>query len=512
MKEWLLNLNIAKKLMAAFMFIGLGSFSVIAILALYSFTDNHQQQTIQQLELLRDAKLQQFTMLPSNASEAAIQHNLKLPSNVAEATNIALLSSQAFSAQYPLLQQPSGSLINADNWLAYAQVSVNGRSQFLLISIPDAIANQPVRNIQIIMAVIAILGIGFNLAFAWFVATTFSRPISAMAATFERITKEGNFSLRSPTMQRTDEIGQMGQAMDQHLSALQQSIDEANLVIDHIAHGRFEHRMQAHYAGDFNKLKQGTNAAAESVASTMQALYKLMHAIAEGNFAYRLQGVDMEGEFRATLDHTMATMQTAIGDIAKVMEAAAQGDFSQQIDINLSGDMARLKNSINSSIYAINEALTETADIAQSMAFGNLTKRIQGDYDGRLGDLKNALNSSVENMENTVGAVLSASNSVADNSAEISRGSEQLSQRTQAQTQSLEASANSMANMAATITATAHQTEQAQILVTATHDSADEGTQLMAKPYVPCRPSRAQVKKYPPSLTSLMALPSKPIC
>ena len=481
MKDWLLNLNIAKKLMAAFMFIGLGSFTVIAVLALYSFTDNHQQQTIKQLELLRDAKIQQFAMLPTNASDSSIKHSLKRPANVDAATNIELVSAEQFAKIYPQLQQSSGNQINADTWLAYAQVSVSNRSQFLVISLADDVAGQPVRTIQLIMAIIAILGIGFNLAFAWFVATTFSRPISAMANTFARITKEGNFSLRSPDMHRTDEIGQMGQAMDQHLSALEQSIDEANQVVDHIAHGRFDHRMQANYVGDFNKLKQGINASAESVADTMQALYELMNAIASGNFAYRLQGVDMEGEFRDTLDRTMATMQEAIGEIAEVMEAAAQGDFSQQIDMDLAGDMARLKNSINSSIHAINESLTETADVAQSMAFGNLTRRIEGDYDGRLGDLKTALNSSVENMENTVGAVLSASNSVADNSAEISRGSEQLSQRTQSQTQSLEASANSMTAMADTITATAQQAEQAQELVTATHNSADEGTQLMAE-------------------------------
>lgn len=481
MKKRLLNLNIAKKLMAAFMFIGLGSFSLIAALALYSFTDNHQQQTIKQLELLRDVKIQQLSMLATNVSDSSIKHSLKRPANVDEATHIELISAQQFLQLYPQLQASSGSQINADTWLAYAQVSVSNRSQFIVISLPAVAANEPVRAIQFITAIIAILGIGFNLAFAWFVATTFSRPISAMAETFTRITKEGNFSLRSPNMQRTDEIGQMGQAMDQHLSALEQSIDEANQVVNHIAHGRFSHRMQANYAGDFNKLKQGINASADSVANTMQALYELMNAIAMGNFAYRLQGVDMEGEFRDTLDRTMATMQDAIGEIAKVMEAASQGDFSHQIEMDLAGDMARLKNSINSSIHAINKSLTETADVAQSMAFGNLTKRIEGDYDGRLGDLKTALNSSVENMENTVGAVLTATNSVADNSAEISRGSEQLSQRTQSQTLSLEASANSMTAMAATITSTAHQTEQAQTLVTATHASADEGTQLMAE-------------------------------
>jgi len=477
-KDWLLNLSIAKKLMAGFMFIGLGSFSVIAALALTSFISNHQQQLLQQLSILADAKVQQIQQVPT-AQAAELQQLLALPQSMHPATSLQLISSEQLAehqSQWPLEANTS---INDDTWLAHSPLTIAGKNYVLVASLASDIATAPIKQIQLYTAILAVLGIIFNLVFAWSVATSFSRPILALSKTFKRITAEGNFSLRSPSMRRTDEIRVMGQAIDQHLHQLQQSIDEANGVVDHIAHGHFEQRIKAPYQGDLDQLKQGINASASSVASTMQALDEVMQAIAQGNFSYRLQGVAMEGEFHQTLNQTMSTMQAAIGEISQVMEAAALGDFSQRVAMPLDGDMARLKNSINSSINAINEALTETADFAQSMAFGNLTKRIEGAFDGRLEDLKTALNSSVENMENTVGAVLLASNSVAENSAEISRGTEQLSTRTQAQTNSLEATANSMVSIANTITATAQQAEEAQTLVTATHNSADEGSELM---------------------------------
>lgn len=480
MKDWLLNLSIAKKLMAAFMFVGLGSFSVIAVLALTSFINNHQQQVLQQLSILRDSNIQQLQQVPT-AAVTELQELLFLPQSMHPATQLQLLrGDQLEDHQGQWLLAPSTS-INDEFWNAHSPITIAGQSYILVASLATDIATAPIKKIQLLTATLVVLGIIFNLLFAWYVATSFSRPIMLLSKTFKRITAEGDFSLRSPAMHRTDEIGEMGQAINQHLQNLQQSIDEANSVVGHIAQGHFDQRIKATYLGDLDKLKQGVNASADSVASTMQALDDVMQAISQGNFSYRLPAVEMAGEFHQTLNQTMHTMHAAIDEISQVMEAAALGDFSQRVDMPLDGDMAGLKNSINSSIQAINEALTETADIAQSMAFGNLTKRIEGSFDGRLEDLKNALNSSVENMENTVGAVLLASNSVAENSAEISRGTEQLSTRTQAQTNSLEETANSMLSIANTITATAQQAEDAQELVTATHNSADEGSELMAE-------------------------------
>lgn len=480
MKDWLLNLSIAKKLMAAFMFIGLGSFSVIAVLAHTSFINNHQQQVLQQLSILRDSNIQQLQQVPT-AAVTELQELLFLPQSMHPATQLQLLRSDQLVDDQNQWLLATGTSINDEFWNAHSPITIAGQSYILVASLATNIATAPIKQIQLFIAALVVLGIMFNLLFAWYVATSFSRPIILLSKTFKRITAEGNFSLRSPVMRRTDEIGEMGQAINQHLKNLQQSIDEANSVVGHIAHGHFDQRIKAPYFGDLDKLKQGINASADSVASTMQALDDVMQAISQGNFSYRLPGVEMAGEFHQILNQTMHTMHAAIDEISQVMEAAALGDFSQRVNLPLDGDMAGLKDSINSSIQAINEALTETADIAQSMAFGNLTKRIEGCFDGRLEDLKNALNSSVDNMENTVGAVLLASNSVAENSAEITRGTEQLSTRTQAQTNSLEETANSMLSIANTITATAQQAEDAQELVTATHNSADEGSELMAE-------------------------------
>jgi methyl-accepting chemotaxis protein len=213
----------------------------------------------------------------------------------------------------------------------------------------------------------------------------------------------------------------------------------------------------------------------------MHALKQVLNAIATGNFSYRLDGVEVESNFRSMLIHTMETMEQAIGEINQVMNAAALGDFDLRVNTPLKGDLDQLKMGVNNSITAISEALTETTAMAEKMAYGNLTQRITGNYNGRLDDLKTALNSSVENMEKTVSAVLNAIDSVASNASAISRGSDDLSQRTSEQSASLEETSSSMEEMAATIEHNTNRANEASGLVEGTRTDSSSGVEVVNK-------------------------------
>ncbi|MFT5929990.1 MAG: methyl-accepting chemotaxis protein [Oceanospirillaceae bacterium] len=364
---------------------------------------------------------------------------------------------------------------------AYTGVDILGTEWALLTEIDKSEAFAVIEDLKLVIWKIGSIGIVLILIFAYFISTSISSPIRSLVGLFIKLDETGDFSLRNSGITSKDEIGQMTAVINQHLESLQNAISAANKVVTGIAQGQFDNRIELEFKGDLNILKEGVNNSADSVEKTMEALKQVLNAIATGNFGYRLEGVDIESNFRNTLIHTMETMEQAIGEINQVMNAAALGDFDLRVDTPLKGDLDQLKIGVNNSISAIADALTETTAIAEKMAYGDLTQRITGQYKGRLDKLKTALNRSVDNMEKTVSAVLQTTDSVASNSSAISRGSEDLSQRTNEQSASLEETSASMEEMAATIEHNTTRANEARILVTDTQKDAAGGVDVVNK-------------------------------
>ena len=365
---------------------------------------------------------------------------------------------------------------------SYTPVNILGTRWALIAEIDSAEAFAPIQDLKVLALQIGIIGSVLIYILAFFMSRSIRRPILSLSQLFKKIDASGDFSLRVTDIVSTDEIGQMANAVNQHLESLQHAIGAANTVVTDLSKGRFNNRIELDFMGDLATLKVGVNNSADSVEKTMDGLEQVLKAIATGNFSYRLEGASAIGsDFQTTLTSTMKTMEQAIGEINQVMSAAAVGNFDLRVETPLQGDLDQLKIGVNNSIEAIAEALSETTVMAEKMAHGNLTQRITGAYQGRLEDLKSALNSSVENMEKTVSAVLQATDSVASNANAISNGSDDLSQRTSEQSSSLEETSSSMEEMAATIEHNTNRANEAQTLVVSTQQETSDGVEVVNK-------------------------------
>lgn len=358
---------------------------------------------------------------------------------------------------------------------AYTPLDVFGTQWALMSEIDEVEAFAPVNNLMTIMGIVAVVGLLAIIGFAYMVSRSISSPILALSSLFTKLGETGDFSIRSENTESKDEIGEMSVIVNQHLASLQSAINEANAVVGKVAIGEFDQRIKANFNGDLQLLKDGVNSSADSVETTMIALKQVLNAIATGQFSYRLDDIQVEGEFRDTLIHTMETMQTAIGEINDVMGAAANGDFDQRVEVSLQGDLDALKQGVNQSIESISEALNETTAMAELMAQGDMTNRVNGLYMGRLDQLKQALNSSIDNMENAISSVIESTDSVATNAAEISKGSDDLAQRTSEQSASLEETSASMEEMSSTIEHNSSRAQEATRLVSTATTNADQG-------------------------------------
>ncbi len=304
--------------------------------------------------------------------------------------------------------------------------------------------------------------------------------VNHMRDAISKVEREGDFSVRVGSDTK-DSVGEMARALDSLLETLQQSIQESNQVVNDIAHGVFDSRVKADLKGELMVLKRGVNESAESVEHTMQGLTEVMKAITEGNFSYRLEGIEMEGEFRQVLEEAMESMNSVITDINQVMAAVAKGRFNARVTAFAQGDMDQLKVNLNESLSTLGESLKEAILVANQMGEGNLTQTVNGDYQGSLAVLKDSINATQANFTQIVSKVRSASERVRRGSEEISRGSMDLSSRTSEQAASLEETGASMEEMASTVNMNSDSASQASQLAAESLARAEEGGRVAAE-------------------------------
>ncbi|WP_350609316.1 HAMP domain-containing protein, partial [Pseudoalteromonas sp. 41-MNA-CIBAN-0057] len=91
------------------------------------------------------------------------------------------------------------------------------------------------------------------------------------ADTMKKVEQQGDFSLRA-TVYSSDEIGVSTQAFNTLLDALQLSISETNRVMNQMAAGKFDQRIEAPCRGELATLKQATNDCASSLNGAINEL------------------------------------------------------------------------------------------------------------------------------------------------------------------------------------------------------------------------------------------------
>ncbi len=310
-----------------------------------------------------------------------------------------------------------------------------------------------------------------------------TRPVIALANVMERIREEGDFSIRAERSSR-DEVGQMSVAFNEMLEDVSNSIDEANGVVDAIAHGNFERRVEAELMGDLKRLKDGVNNSAKSIDYTMGEIARVINAMVEGNFSMQVSAEGVEGEYLKMLQQSTAVMNAmegSISDILQVMNHMQQGEFQQRVEADARGDLLKLKDGINRSLTVLEKALSEVSGVAGQMGEGDLTQQVSGDYSGQIGKLKDAINAMQRNLARIVCKVRESSHKIKTGSTEVSRGSQDLSHRTSEQAASMEQMAASMEEMSGTVSMNAESAGRASQLAAEALSKAREGDEVVTK-------------------------------
>ncbi len=171
------------------------------------------------------------------------------------------------------------------------------------------------------------------------------------------------------------------------------------------------------------------------------------------------------------------TAEAAVeAEVNGIVRAAAEGDFSRRVTLaGKSGFFRVLAEGINQLLETSATGLDEVGRLLSALARGDLTQTIQADFKGAFARLRDDANATVSSLQQLVGQIQAASESINVAAREIAAGNGDLSARTEQQAASLQETASSMEQLTGTVRQNAENARQANQLAIGASDTACSG-------------------------------------
>ncbi len=216
---------------------------------------------------------------------------------------------------------------------------------------------------------------------------------------------------------------------------------ESALVADlagQIGEGNFSARGQHDTRGSSPLLSKVSEMQA-SLDATLRDITQVMNAVAQGRFTERVTVAakgDLDG-LKRNINQSIEAQQAVFQDITQVMNAVAKGRFTERVTVSAKGDLEALKHNINTSIDSQQAVFQDITQVMNSVAGGKLTERITVAAQGDLEALKTNVNLSLDALRSAMLVIHSNTRQVAAASSETSNAIGQISDGAQNQTHAI---------------------------------------------------------------------------
>lgn len=254
----------------------------------------------------------------------------------------------------------------------------------------------------------------------WIVGSVI-RPLRQVQEAAEKVSKNFDYGTRLEVNQM-DEVGATARAFNTLLEAQQTAIGQVNRVVQHLANGDLSQRIEGNMQGDLALMKSAINNSLDSVQRTMAGFNGLSHALLQGQFDHHVDYTNSQGEFRQSLEQASMALQSLhrmIGNVDDVMGSVAQGDLTQRVQIDATGDLMRLKRNINSSLESLAQALSAVHNSTRQVAAAaNQTSTAIGQ-----------ISDGAQNQTHAIGQVALAIKHTAESVTDVSRNTAIASQK-----------------------------------------------------------------------------------
>lgn len=309
-----------------------------------------------------------------------------------------------------------------------------------------------------------------------------TRPIQALSKMMLQIARSGNLGLRIDQLPK-DEIGDMGEAINNMLSEQQKVIVKVNRVLSELADGKFDSRVGLAVKGDFASLTEAVDRSCNNIDVSMNSVLSAMECLQQGEFNREINTTTLQGGFLASAQSVNATMQildASISNICDVMNKSSRGDFSHRVTVSASGSFASLKQDINLSMQDIETAILNIIKVTSNMSNGQLNQEISNEYKGQLQMIFEALSSTLVNLQSTVGNVNMTANQVRDGSNKISHESHELKRQISSQVTALSDTSQSMRILTKQVKQNSIHAKQSYQIVNDSLSTAQKGRHIVS--------------------------------
>ncbi len=180
--------------------------------------------------------------------------------------------------------------------------------------------------------------------------------------------------------------------------------------------------------------------------------------------------------------HDMTAELEAQVEVAKVVAAASEGDFSARIDTgNKAGFTREIADGLNRISGSIEAAVKDFAAMMAAVAAGDLTKRTSSTYRGLLGELQTSIEDTVVRLSDTVSTIQTTAVDVGTAATEIASGADDLARRTEEQASSLVETASTAELLAGSVRAAASASREAVQLADGATRVAETGGSIVTQ-------------------------------
>ncbi|WP_200894058.1 methyl-accepting chemotaxis protein [Xanthomonas sp. MUS 060] len=329
--------------------------------------------------------------------------------------------------------------------------------------------------LTIIGAALVVLMVGL----CWLIASAIVTPLRAATRTAEAIAS-GRFD-NAIKVESRDETGQLMTSMQQMQTQLQRFNGEMQTLV-HLQQGEdIGHRMPEDFPGDYGTLARGINTALfEHLDAIIEAM-AIMGEYGRGDLRRdmrRLPG--QRAALNEALDAVKANLSAINGDIARLADAAARGDFSARGEEgHYQFAFAEMVGALNRLMRQAESGLADVGRIMGAIADGDLSQRVDARYEGAFGQLADAANRTAAQLTTIVHGIQRSAESINTAAGEIASGNSDLSVRTEHQAASLEETAASMGELTSTVKQNADNARQANQLVLGAGEVAQSGGRVV---------------------------------
>lgn len=265
------------------------------------------------------------------------------------------------------------------------------------------------------------------------------------------------------------------QGMQDSLSGL---VSEIRDMVHAAERGDLSRRMNVSGKQGFGKeIGEALNHLMLVTDTSLQDISRVATALAAGDLSQKVDASHPGafGQTAAAVNTTAAALVQVVEEVRTIVNAAGQGDFTQQIDVVSKQGYARtLAELLNALGATANHALSDISLVARTLADGDLRQRIDKEYPGSFGETAEGINTTVDHLRGMIGNLVVAVDAISTAAREISAGNSDLSSRTEEQASSLEETAASMEEF--TVTAQ-HNTSSAR----AANDLAMAASEMAVK-------------------------------